>query len=151
HENCVIVEGDDGWKIDGRPVALDGHRTSCGAVLIATLGEILRDPHAGAAPTVIASSMAGASTHNTAASTRYDMHFQLQSEQSGRPMANVPYKLTLVDGTEILGHTDSHGRTEKISADHPALATLIAPYYEHNDTEDTDADDGCCTCHSEAA
>ena len=32
HNNCVIVEGDPNWVIDGRPVALEGHKTSCGAV-----------------------------------------------------------------------------------------------------------------------
>jgi uncharacterized Zn-binding protein involved in type VI secretion len=40
HGRCVIVEGDESWKIDGKAVALDGHKTSCGAVLIATLGEV---------------------------------------------------------------------------------------------------------------
>ncbi|MBV8049406.1 MAG: PAAR domain-containing protein [Paludibacterium sp.] len=40
HDNCVIVEGDDGWFVGGKAVALDGHKTSCGAVLIATLGEV---------------------------------------------------------------------------------------------------------------
>lgn len=40
HDNCVIVEGDPDWLIDGVPVALEGHRTSCGAVLLSTLGEM---------------------------------------------------------------------------------------------------------------
>ncbi|TDR79836.1 PAAR domain-containing protein [Paludibacterium purpuratum] len=40
HSNCVIVEGDESWKVGGKAVALDGHKTSCGAVLIATLGEV---------------------------------------------------------------------------------------------------------------
>lgn len=35
HE-CVIVEGDTNVKIAGKPVAFDGHRTSCGATLIST-------------------------------------------------------------------------------------------------------------------
>jgi len=37
HNNCVIVEGDSTWLIDGIPVALEGHKTSCGAHLIATI------------------------------------------------------------------------------------------------------------------
>lgn len=36
HNNCVIVEGDEKVQIDGRAVAFDGHKTSCGAVLIAS-------------------------------------------------------------------------------------------------------------------
>lgn len=34
-----IVEGSEVWKIMGIPVALEGHKTACGCVLISTLGE----------------------------------------------------------------------------------------------------------------
>jgi uncharacterized Zn-binding protein involved in type VI secretion len=37
HHDCVIIEGDPKLMIDGIPVALDGHKTSCGAVLISSL------------------------------------------------------------------------------------------------------------------
>lgn len=36
HDHCVIVEGDEEVLIDGRAVAFDGHKTSCGAVLISS-------------------------------------------------------------------------------------------------------------------
>lgn len=36
HNNCVIVEGDTAWTIDGIPVALEGHKISCGAVLVSS-------------------------------------------------------------------------------------------------------------------
>ena len=42
HDNCVIVEGDTTWLIDGRPVALEGHKTSCGATLIPTVHNVER-------------------------------------------------------------------------------------------------------------
>jgi uncharacterized Zn-binding protein involved in type VI secretion len=42
HGSCVIVEGDPDWTIDGVPVALEGHHTSCGAQLVATVGEMTR-------------------------------------------------------------------------------------------------------------
>ena len=32
-----IVEGDSTWTIEGVPVALDGHKTSCGAALISSV------------------------------------------------------------------------------------------------------------------
>ncbi|WP_137938194.1 PAAR domain-containing protein [Chitinivorax sp. B] len=38
HNNCTIVEGDSQHTIDGIPVAYEGHKTSCGASLIATAG-----------------------------------------------------------------------------------------------------------------
>lgn len=42
HNDCVIVEGDSTWLIDGIPVALEGHKTSCGARLIATIANAER-------------------------------------------------------------------------------------------------------------
>lgn len=33
----TIAEGDATWTIDGKPVALNGHATACGAKLIASL------------------------------------------------------------------------------------------------------------------
>ena len=37
HADCTIAEGDPHHSIDGVPVAYEGHRTTCGAVLISTL------------------------------------------------------------------------------------------------------------------
>lgn len=37
HTGCTIVEGDSTHTINGVPVAYEGHRTSCGAVLISTV------------------------------------------------------------------------------------------------------------------
>ncbi|EAP73446.1 Hypothetical protein RRSL_03411 [Ralstonia solanacearum UW551] len=37
HHDCVIIEGDEHFKVDGVPVAFEGHKTSCGAMLIATV------------------------------------------------------------------------------------------------------------------
>lgn len=38
HDDCTIAEGDPGHVIDGVAVAYDGHKTTCGAALIATVG-----------------------------------------------------------------------------------------------------------------
>ncbi|MFT3849480.1 MAG: PAAR domain-containing protein [Propionivibrio sp.] len=37
HGVATIVEGDAEWTDHGRPIALQGHQTSCGASLISTL------------------------------------------------------------------------------------------------------------------
>ncbi|MBI5750628.1 MAG: PAAR domain-containing protein [Hydrogenophilales bacterium] len=42
HSNCTIAEGDPSWAIDGRAVALEGHKTTCGAELISSLGNLGR-------------------------------------------------------------------------------------------------------------
>jgi uncharacterized Zn-binding protein involved in type VI secretion len=36
HDNCKIAEGDPHHLIDGIAVAYEGHKTTCGAALIAT-------------------------------------------------------------------------------------------------------------------
>jgi uncharacterized Zn-binding protein involved in type VI secretion len=38
HDNCTIAEGDPHHVIDGISVAHDGHKTTCGATLIPTIG-----------------------------------------------------------------------------------------------------------------
>ncbi|HCN90063.1 MAG TPA: hypothetical protein DIT28_12945 [Oxalobacteraceae bacterium] len=42
HSNCKIVEGDPAWTINGKAVALHGHKVSCGATLIASVGNVAR-------------------------------------------------------------------------------------------------------------
>lgn len=42
HGVVTIVEGDGAWLDDGRPIALEGHKTSCGASLISTLPTLHR-------------------------------------------------------------------------------------------------------------
>jgi len=37
HGPTYIVEGDEGSKINGRPIALHGHRCGCGCTLITSL------------------------------------------------------------------------------------------------------------------
>ena len=38
HDNCTIAEGDPHHVIDGIAVAHDGHKTTCGATLMPTIG-----------------------------------------------------------------------------------------------------------------
>jgi uncharacterized Zn-binding protein involved in type VI secretion len=38
HDNCTVAEGNPHHLIDGIAVAYDGHKTTCGATLIATAG-----------------------------------------------------------------------------------------------------------------
>lgn len=38
HDNCTIVEGDPAVTVDGVSIAFDGHKTSCGAALLASTG-----------------------------------------------------------------------------------------------------------------
>ncbi|QLI81303.1 PAAR domain-containing protein [Chitinibacter fontanus] len=40
HGTCPIVEGDPTWLVDGKAVALEGHKTACGAALISTMPQV---------------------------------------------------------------------------------------------------------------
>ena len=42
HRGCTIVEGDPHWTIDRIAVALEGHKTSCGATLMSTIPNVER-------------------------------------------------------------------------------------------------------------
>ncbi|KVN13152.1 hypothetical protein WT09_18045 [Burkholderia stagnalis] len=37
HQACFIAEGDPQVIVDGKPAAFDGHKTSCGAMLISSV------------------------------------------------------------------------------------------------------------------
>lgn len=39
HGVTAVIEGDASYIVEGKPVALAGHKAGCGAVLIATAGD----------------------------------------------------------------------------------------------------------------
>jgi len=41
HENCTVAEGNPHHVINGVAVAYDGHKTTCGAALVASIGTFL--------------------------------------------------------------------------------------------------------------
>lgn len=43
HQNCVIVSGNDSHSVNGKAVAYDGDKTSCGATLISTVANFSSD------------------------------------------------------------------------------------------------------------
>lgn len=60
HGVVTIVEGDPSWSVEGRPVALEGHKCSCGCALISTLPTLGRSYEgAGSGAGGVAASMAG--------------------------------------------------------------------------------------------
>jgi uncharacterized Zn-binding protein involved in type VI secretion len=79
----------------------------------------------------------------------FDMHFVIKGKKTGKPLANVGYKITLEDGTTVIGRTDENGLTEKASANHPTIATIIASYYDDDDSTALDTDCGCDACCSD--
>ena len=72
--------------------------------------------------------LARAAVAAAAATVPHDLHFLVQDEVTGKPLVNIPYKITLKNGKSIEGKTDASGLTEKIGDNSSTIATLEAPY-----------------------
>jgi uncharacterized Zn-binding protein involved in type VI secretion len=116
HSNCKIVEGDPTWTIDGKNVALEGHKTSCGATLISTLGSVTRS-YEGSGSVGSAVSGAEVLSKDSPANYSHDLHFLLSDSLTGVPLVRQPYRLE-VAGKVINGETNDEGYTELISTGH---------------------------------
>lgn len=156
HGSCVIVEGDPTVTVDGSPIALQGHLTSCGASLISSLSRVAVSRGGDSSP-LHPGSQHSVSTRTAQRTTlqqestvesdkTFDLHFKIVSDKTGEPMANVGYQISLEDGTRVSGRTDENGLTEKIAASYAAVATIIAPYYDDDNSKNTDSFHGCDAC-----
>ena len=131
HNNCYIVEGDPDWTIDGVPVALEGHKLSCGAVLISSMPNAGREDWSGNETGV--DHVAGANLASSTAAQNerheFDQHFLVVDMSTGKPLLDFPYRLDLESGHSIEGRTNSDGKTEKISS-HNAEEVVLHVYEE---------------------
>lgn len=154
HNNCVIVEGDPNWTIDGVPVALEGHKLSCGAVLISSMPNAGRVHDGGAAGAGVSSLNSRNSTtlfsresSETTPAKGYDLFFHLKIAKTGASQPKTPYRITLVDGREFIGISDENGFTEKVYSDTPQTAKIEAPYYDIDASNTyTNYESDTCSC-----
>jgi hypothetical protein len=110
----TIVEGATSFFVMGRNIAVEGMKTSCGAVLIASQQTDTVDVGGGAGPAgARAARTATAAATAALAASAFDEQFQLIDKQ-GRPLANVVYKIVAVSGQEVEGATDASGKTQRI-------------------------------------
>lgn len=88
--------------------------------------------------------------HTVAGSTMhaddYDQHFLELDQKTGKPLSNIPYRLTLETGLTIEGLTNHDGLTETISSSSKLIADLEIPYYG-NSTNTIDSNSGQDACH----
>lgn len=155
HGTTVIVSGDPTMIVDGAPVARHGDKCACGATLISSQvlsrvtggsdnQSMLQTAARASAPGV--GKAAGLITSLLPENHNFDIHFIVQDERTGAPLAQVPYKITLEDGSSITGVTNESGLTEKISSNTRQKATLET---HHHGDDDCGADtqkryDACC-------
>lgn len=131
HGVCVIVEGDPTWTIDGRNVALEGHKTSCGATLISTLPNVTRSYEGmGVSSAGGSVSVASAVAQQTAERPSYNedephaLRFRALDPETGETLSYRSYVVTLEDGSEVTGTTDADGYTDPIQADAAEVVDL---------------------------
>lgn len=138
HGVVTIVEGDPSWTINGKNVALEGHKCSCGCSLISTLPNVGRSYEAAGEAGVGSVPETGApansmrygeqTAHRAADEDGYDQHFLLTDEVTGEPLANRFYRM-IWDGKTIEDYTDSEGLTQRVTAE-SALEVKIEIYPE---------------------
>lgn len=117
HGGCTIAEGDPLWSIDGIPVALEGHKTSCGASLISTLPNVTRSYEGMGAPnqgegaaSVTAGVRFAGDDGKKEAHSPYDEQTQLISP----PMEGLPYFIEVSDGRSFSGRVDQSNLLPRI-------------------------------------
>lgn len=148
-----IVECLPQFTVNGVGVSIQGMRTSCGAVLIASQGRAQAEFTSGsnATPSARGGAQGGAAESIAAAASNadhvgYDLFFHVKQAKTGKSLSNVPYRITLEDGREFQGMTDENGYTEKVFSDSAQIAKLEAPYYGNDSATDSDFGSDTCGC-----
>lgn len=117
HNNCVIVEGDPNWTIDGIPVALEGHKISCGAVLISSMpiaGRVY-DGGGDASVAEISSAQTAAAMERAAAKAEALFEYDEQTHLIAPPIEGLPYYIETMAGRIFSGRTGPKGQLPRIA------------------------------------
>ena len=113
----IVTAKPVGMTFDGRPPAMEGDKTACGATLIASQHNSTADITGGAGkPT----GSAIAAYEKDLAASRFRGRFQVLDPASGSPVAGHPYTLRTSAGQVVSGVTDGNGYTQWHEADEPA-------------------------------
>lgn len=137
-----IIEGVPGHTHHGVATAVEGMKTACGATLIASQHQVTIDiaPGAGAAHGgEEANAVAMPPPEADASQPDYSGVFRAVDRASGKPVAGMPYKIGLPDGSVLRGTTDADGYTQRITRQDPAKVEL---HWEPEHQSDAEACDG---------
>jgi uncharacterized Zn-binding protein involved in type VI secretion len=117
HGVVTIIEGDPLLTDDGKPIALEGHKCSCGCSLISTLSTFVRSYEGGGAG--IAGAAGGlASALASSAGKRNDTQLSKYDEQpqlAAPPIEGVPYYVKTMDGRTFSGKIGTDGLLPRIN------------------------------------
>lgn len=121
-----IAEGLGHHSFGGIGTAVEGMKTACGATLIATQRVMTVDGTGGGAGGAAAAAVA-----DSAGGGAYRGAFRAVDEHTGEPIAGLPYRIDLPDGSSLRGVTGADGRTEPVLHHDPATVTLYWETEEH--------------------
>ena len=126
HGVVTIVEGDPLWTVNGKNVALEGHKCSCGCSLISTLPKVLRSYESSGASNVSSSVAAVAVNSPTRGkpTERFDEHFVLKDQVTGDVVGGFVYGIETRAG-EHHDHLYEDGATIKAYSQSPIPVQLI--------------------------
>lgn len=150
---CIGPRIPETWN--GKQVALENDLCTCGCLtppkLIADQSmrcQVIEDASPSEQAQDKAVDTAPADTHGSSPpSPKYDLFFLIQDRDTGRPLAGVPYKITLESGKTVRGTSDQQGKTQPVDSDNPETATLEAPYYDKDSAQtDTCSGSDACSC-----
>ena len=126
HNNCVIVEGDPNMVIDGVPVALEGHKLSCGAVLISSMPNMGRVDDGMGAVISSQSTKNSVATNSSAAFNMFEPNpYDEQVDLSDDFAPGLPYFIQVEDGRTFSGRVDRDGKLPRIDTDGEATYLVL--------------------------
>ncbi len=114
----VIIEGDPTMIVDGEAVALEGHKTSCGAVLISSQQATTKEYGSSAATNTnsFTSFFSPYVAEEDDVRMKFNDKYQLLDEMTNQPMANVDYAIVRENGDVEHGTSDAYGHTHLLSS-----------------------------------
>ncbi len=116
-----IVEGLDYHTFAGKGTAVEGMKTACGAILIATTtkGFMMVDDQSELKKSAAAHEASAAQAAGSNAGS-----FRAVERSTGKPIPDMPYRIELPDGSMLRGLTNADGYTERVSGHDPATVKL---------------------------
>ncbi|NHQ87712.1 PAAR domain-containing protein [Iodobacter sp. HSC-16F04] len=117
HGPCTIIEGDPSWNIDGKPVALEGHKISCGAALISSMPQLGRAYEGMGAiqeGSAVSEALKAVAKSAPGLAAEFNQHVIFQDHE-GKPISSLPYQIKGPDGAIVEGKTDASGKTHVVA------------------------------------
>ncbi|MPW45514.1 PAAR domain-containing protein [Acinetobacter guerrae] len=127
----TVIKSHDHIIIDGKSVAYAGDKLTCGATIQPQQSHVVGD-----SGSYYSHSQNSNTMNNFVEQTKkqYGQKFLIVDEETGKPLINVCYEISMTGIVMKKGHTDGNGYTEAITSENPdEIEINILSEGEHND------------------